>query len=51
MGYQPPLHQLAILSTGWAAFFHSVPNGVLLGFVVDHCTFSLFWFLAVFPWT
>jgi hypothetical protein len=25
---QPPMHQLAVLPTGWAAFFHSTPNGV-----------------------
>jgi hypothetical protein len=25
---QPPMHQLAVLSTGWVAFFHSVSDGV-----------------------
>jgi hypothetical protein len=25
---QPPMQQLAVLSTGWAAFFHSAPDGV-----------------------
>jgi hypothetical protein len=42
---QPPMHQLAVLSTGWAAFFHSVPDGVHHSpflFVVDHCTFFFF---------
>jgi hypothetical protein len=41
---QPPMHQLAILSTGWVAFFHSAPDGVHLSpflFAADHCTFFL----------
>jgi len=25
---QPPMHQLAVLSTGWAAFFHTTSSGV-----------------------
>jgi hypothetical protein len=25
---QPPMHQLAVLSTGWAEFFHSAPDAV-----------------------
>jgi hypothetical protein len=25
---QPPMHQLAVLSTGWTTFFHSMSNGV-----------------------
>jgi len=48
---QPPMHQLAVLSTGWVAFFHSAPDRVHFNpflFAVDHCTFS-FWFLVVFP--
>ncbi len=41
---QPPMHQLAVLSTGCLAFFHSAPDGVhdspfLLA--ADHCTFFL----------
>jgi len=52
---QPPMHQLAILSTRWVAFFHSALDGVHHSrflFVVDHCAFfffSFFLFLAVFP--
>ncbi len=51
---QPPMHQLAVLSTGCLAFFHSAPNGVHRNpflFAADHCTFFyfFFWFLAVFP--
>jgi hypothetical protein len=36
---QPPMHQLAVLSTRWAVFFHSTSNGVHQSpflFVVDH---------------
>jgi hypothetical protein len=40
------MHQLAVLSTGWVAFFHSVPDGVhhspFFFFPADHCTFFLF---------
>jgi hypothetical protein len=35
------MHQLAVLSTGWVAFFHSAPDGVHLNpflFAADHCT-------------
>jgi hypothetical protein len=50
---QPPMHQLAVLSTGWAAFFHSAPDEVHQSqflFAADHCSFSFFFgFLAVFP--
>jgi hypothetical protein len=52
---QPPMHQLAVLSTGWAAFFHSAPDGVhhsRFFLAADHCTSFLsffFWILAVFP--
>jgi hypothetical protein len=41
------MHQLAVLSTGWAAFFHSTPDGVHQSpslFAADHCTF-FFWFV------
>ncbi len=50
---QPPMHQLAVLSTGCLAFFHSAPDGVHDSpflFAADHCTF-FFWFVVVFPWT
>jgi hypothetical protein len=49
----PPVHQLAVLSIGWAAFLHSVPGPVL----TQHCTtvnlfglltFDPFYFLGVF---
>jgi hypothetical protein len=48
------MHQLAVLSTGWVAFFHSAPDGAHHSrylFAADHCTFFFFffWFLAVFP--
>jgi len=36
---QPPMHQLAVMSIGWATFFHSVPDGVHhtpLPFTADH---------------
>jgi hypothetical protein len=39
---QPPMHQLAVLSTGCLAFFHSAPDGVHDSpflFAADHCTF------------
>ncbi len=46
---QPPMHQLVVLSTGWAPFFYSASDGVLLQsisclFAGDHCTF-FFWFV------
>jgi len=52
---QPPMHQLAVLSTGCLAFFHSAPDGVHRSpflFAADHCTFFYFFFflfLAIFP--
>jgi hypothetical protein len=51
---QPLMHQLAVLSTGWVAFFHSALDGVHRSpflFAVDRCTFFFFffWFLAVSP--
>jgi len=48
---QPPMHQLAVLSTGWAAFFHSTSYEVHhnpLFFTADHCIFFLGLFLTVF---
>jgi hypothetical protein len=42
---QPPMHQLAILSTGCAAFFHSAPDGVhhsLFFFLFFVCCWSLY---------
>ncbi len=42
MNQQPPMHQLAVLSIGCLAFFHSAPNGVHDSpflFAADHCTF------------
>jgi len=39
----PPMHQLTILFTGWAAFFHSTIDGVHHSpflFAAEHCTFS-----------
>jgi hypothetical protein len=44
---QPPMHQLAILSTGWAAFFLWAPDGVhhnklLLIIVVFFCSWAVF---------
>jgi len=48
----PPMHQLAVLSTGWAAFFHSAPDRVhhnpFFFFAADHCTSILFYFLTIF---
>jgi hypothetical protein len=44
MNQQPPMHQLVILSTGWATFFHSTSNGVYHSpflFIANNCTF--FW--------
>ncbi len=39
---QPPMHQLAVLSSGCLAFFHSAPDGVHDSpflFAANHCTF------------
>jgi len=57
---QPPMHQLAVLFTEWAAFFHSAPDGVHHSpflFAAHHYNF-LFYFVCVcvcswafFPWT
>ncbi len=35
----PPMHQLAILSIGWAAFFHPTPDPELID-IVPQSTFS-----------
>ncbi len=50
---QSPMHQLAVLSTGWATFFHSVPDGVQhnpLPFTADHYIYIIFglFFIALF---
>jgi hypothetical protein len=46
----PPVHQLAILSIGWAAFFHPVPDSLS----TQHCTtvnlFGLLTFDTFFFW-
>ncbi len=49
----PPMHQLAVLSTGWAVFFHSAPDGVhhspfFFFFAADHCTSFFFLFFDHF---
>ncbi len=44
------MHQLAVLSTGWAAIFHSAPDGVHhspVFFAADHYTFFFFVFLVL----
>jgi hypothetical protein len=44
---QPPMHQLAVLSTRWAAFFHSAPDEVHHSpfiFATDHFTFFFVFF-------
>jgi hypothetical protein len=49
---QPPMPQLAVLSTGWVAFFHSVPDGVHHSrflFAADHCTFFCLFFICSWP--
>jgi hypothetical protein len=52
---QPPMHQLAVLSNGWAAFFHLALDGFHHSpflFATDHCIYYYyyyFWFLALFP--
>jgi hypothetical protein len=47
------MHQLAIMSTGWGAFFHLALDGVHHSpflFAADHCIYLfIFWFLAIFP--
>ncbi len=51
LNQQPPMHQLAVLSTGWGVFFHLALDGVHHNpflFVVDHCTFSFFLVLVRF---
>jgi hypothetical protein len=52
---QPPMHQLVVLSTGWAAFFHSVPDGVHHNsfiFAANHCILFIYLFIfTVFPWS
>jgi hypothetical protein len=46
------MHQLAVRSTGWVAFFHSVPDGVHHSpflFAAEHCIcLFYFWFVVVF---
>jgi len=42
---QPPMHQLVVLSIGWAAFFHLALDGVHDSpfiFATDHYTFFSF---------
>ncbi len=46
------MHQLAVLSTGWVAFFHLAPDGVHDSpflFAADHCTFFFFGSCSFFP--
>ncbi len=48
---QPPMHQLAVLSTGWAAYFHLVSDGVHHSpfiFAADQCTFFFLVFSLLF---
>jgi hypothetical protein len=48
---QPSIHQLAILLTGWAAFFHLAPDRVHHSpffFVADHCILLYFLVLDCF---
>jgi hypothetical protein len=50
MNQYPPVHQLAVLSTGWAAFFHSAPDGVHHSpffFSTDHCICIFLYFFLV----
>jgi hypothetical protein len=57
MNQQPPMHQLAVLATGWAVFFHLVPNGVHHNPFVFLLLTTIFFFLfsfalrLFFPWT
>ncbi len=49
---KPPMHQLAVLSTGWVAFFHSALDGVhhsLAICFVDRCIFFFLLDLGCFP--
>ncbi len=49
LNQQPPMHQLVILSTGWALFYHSALDGVHHSpsfFVADHYIFFFFFFLV-----
>jgi len=48
---QPPMHQLAVLSTGWGAFFPLAQDGVHHSPFLFAATTVLFffWFLVVFP--
>ncbi len=52
---QPPMHQLAVLSTGWAVFFHSASNGFITVHFFSLLTVVLSVFLVrswlFFPWT
>jgi len=51
---QPPMHQLAILSIGWAPFFHLALDTVHHNpffFIADHCFFSFLGSWPFFPWT
>jgi hypothetical protein len=48
------MHQLVVLSIGWAAFFHLAPDGVHHSpflFADDHCIFIFFGSWPFFPWT
>jgi len=38
MNQHPPMHQLVILSMGWAVFLHPVPDPALTN-IVSHSTF------------
>ncbi len=43
------MHQLAILSTRWAVFFHSTPNGfITIHFFLLLSTILFFWVLGCF---
>ncbi len=47
LNQQPPMHQLVILSTRWALFYHSTLDGVHHSpsfFVANHCIFFFFFF-------
>jgi len=47
---QPPMHQLAVLSTGWVVSFHLASDGVhhspFYFLATDHCIFFLFFSLC-----
>jgi hypothetical protein len=55
MNQQPPMHQLVILSTGWAAFFHSMLDGVRHSHFFLLLTIVFLFFRVCswlfFPWT